>query len=96
MMPSQAETFSVRLPNVTRQNVDKLAALTKRSRSYIINEAVEAYVKDRLAYVTDLDQAVSSSESGVGHSGEQIFDWIRSWGTEQELPSPKPDLPHKI
>ncbi len=94
-MPSNAETFSVRLPDVTRKNVEKLAVLTKRSRSYIINEAVEAYVRDRMAYIRDLDRAVASAESGVGHSGEQIFDWMQSWGQAGEITSPQPDLPKR-
>jgi predicted transcriptional regulator len=92
-MPSNAETFSIRLPDVTRKNVEKLAAMTQRSRSFIINEAVEAYVKDRLAYVSDLDKAIASADTGVGHSGAQIFDWMQSWGQADELQSPKPDLP---
>ena len=92
-MPSSAETFSVRLPDATRKNVEKLATLTKRSRSFIINEAVEAYVNDRMAYIADLDRAVQSAETGPNHSGEQIFKWMRSWGQADELPSPKPDLP---
>jgi predicted transcriptional regulator len=94
-MPGSAETFSVRLPEETRRNVDKLATLTKRSRSFIINEAVEAYVNDRMAYLADLETAVQTAESGPGHSGEQIFKWMRSWGQADELPSPKPDLPKR-
>jgi predicted transcriptional regulator len=94
-MTNTAETFSVRLPDATRKNVDKLASLTKRSRSFIINEAVEAYVKDRIAYLVDLDTAVQSAEVGPNHSGEQIFSWMRSWGKADELPSPQPDIPKR-
>ncbi len=94
-MPNSAETFSVRLPDETRKNVDKLATLTKRSRSYIINEAVNAYVNDRIAYLADLDEAVESAKSGPNHSGEQIFKWMRSWGQADELPMPKPDIPNR-
>ena len=91
-MPSKAETFSVRLPDETKQQVDHLARLTKRSRSFIVKEAVTAYVRERGAYLQDLDAAVLSAESGVGHSSEQIFGWMRSWGTANELPSPTPDI----
>jgi predicted transcriptional regulator len=91
-MPSSTETFSVRLPDATRKNVDKLAAMTKRSRSFIVVEAVEAYVRDRLAYVADLDAAVASAEKGQLHSGEQIFEWMHSWGEPDELQSPSPDV----
>ncbi|WP_407049460.1 hypothetical protein [Methyloraptor flagellatus] len=43
-------------------------------------------------YRDELDEALRSIESGVGHSSEQVFDWLRSWGTADEKPSPQPDL----
>jgi predicted transcriptional regulator len=92
-MANSTETFSIRLPDATRKNIDKLAALSKRSRSYIINEAVEAFVNDRMAYLNDLDTAVRSAETGPGHSSEQIFGWMRTWGKPDEHESPPPDLP---
>ncbi len=91
-MPTKAETFSVRVSSEVKQQVDQLARLTKRSRSFIVKEAVECYIRDRAAYIRDLDAAVASAESGVGHSSEQIFTWIKSWGTANELPSPGPDV----
>ena len=91
-MPSKAETFSVRLPDEVKSQLDDLAALTKRSRSFLVQEAVTSYVNDRAAYLRDIDQALASAASGVGHSGAQIFDWMESWGTDDELPSPSPDI----
>ncbi len=94
-MPSKAETFSVRLPDETKKQVDLLARLTKRSRSYIVKEAIQSYVRERGAYLEDLDAAIVSAESGIGHSGDQIFSWMKSWGTPDELPSPAPDIRSK-
>lgn len=91
-MPSKAETFSVRLPDEVKVQLDELAVLTKRSRSFLVQEAVTSYVKDRAAYLRDIDSAVLSAESGLGHSGEQIFGWMESWGTDREQPSPAPDI----
>jgi predicted transcriptional regulator len=91
-MAAKAETFSVRLSEDIRRQVDQLARLTKRSRSFIVQEAVESYVRDHAAYLGELDAAVASAESGVGHSGEQIFTWMRSWGSARELPAPEPDI----
>lgn len=91
-MPDKVATFSVRLPDEVGRQVDQLARLTKRSRSFIVKEAVESYVRDRADYLQRLDDAVASAESGVGHSGEQIFTWMKSWGTSNELSSPIPDI----
>lgn len=91
-MPTKAQTFSIRLPDDVKEQVDELAKITKRSRSFIVKEAVETYVRDRAAYIKELDEAVTSAESGYGHSFEQVSKWMKSWGTENELPSPEPDI----
>lgn len=89
-MPVKAETFSVRLPDGVRNQVDEIARVSKRSRSFIIKEAVELYVRDRAKYARELDEAVKSAESGIGHSAEQVFGWMDSWaaGDKHALPSP--------
>jgi len=87
-----AQPVSVRLEDKNRENVDRFAKMTKRSRSFIINEAVEVYLKDRVEYLTELDEAVADAQSGYGHSSEQIHRWMRSWGTDNELPAPEPDI----
>lgn len=91
-MPANAETFSVRLPDDLRSEVDALAKLTKRSRSFVIKEAVAAYVQDHHDYLKAIDAALKEAESGVGHSGEQVFRWMRSLGTQDEYPLPEPDI----
>jgi predicted transcriptional regulator len=91
-MPSKAETFSVRLPNEVKHQVDELARLTKRSRSFIVKEAVDCYMNNCAINAQELEEALKSAESSVGHSSEQTFAWMKSWGTENELPSPDPDI----
>ena len=91
-MPAKAETFSVRLPDEVKAQVEELVRLTNRSRSFIVKEAVTSSMRDRVDYIRELDEAVTSAQSGVGHSSEQIFGWMRSWGTEAELASPAPDI----
>lgn len=89
---TMAQPVSVRLEDQNRENVDRFAKMTKRSRSFIINEAVEAYLKDRIQYLVELDEAVADAHSGYGHSSDQIHTWMKSWGSENELPAPEPDI----
>ena len=91
-MPAKAETFSVRLSDDVKTQVDHLAKLTRRSRSFIVNEAIAIYMRDRSEYIRELEMAVKSAESGVGHSSDQIFGWMKSWGTSAELSYPMPDI----
>ena len=92
-MGAKAETFSVRLPEETRRQVDDIARQLRRSRSFVVKEAVDSYVRDRARYLAELDAAIASVETKGGHSADSIFRWMRSWGTDQELPSPDPDIP---
>jgi predicted transcriptional regulator len=91
-MTPMAHPVSVRLEDRNKENVDRFAKMTRRSRSFIINEAVEEYLRDRVRYLTELDEAVEDAHSGYGHSSEQIHTWMESWDTDHELASPEPDI----
>jgi predicted transcriptional regulator len=91
-MTSTAETFSVRLPDELRSEVDSLAVLTKRSRSFIVKEAVAAYVEDRRDYLKAIDEAVQEADKGIFVSGEAAFKWLDSIGTADEKPVPQADI----
>lgn len=91
-MPAKAVTFSVRLPDEVSSQVDEIARATKRSHAVIIEEAVALYVRDRAVYARELDASVKSARSGVGHSAEQVFEWMDSWAAGDKRPLPAPDV----
>lgn len=91
-MPARAENLSVRLNAEVKDRVDELARITKRSRSFIINEAVETYVRDQGDFVREVQAAVKSAQSGIGHSKEQVFSWLDSLAEGKKLPIPAPDI----
>ncbi|PID44238.1 MAG: transcriptional regulator [Proteobacteria bacterium] len=88
-MPQTAVPTSVRLTEENAKNIEQFSKLTRRSRSFLINEALEAYIKDRMAYVQELQEAVASIEAEPSYAAEDVFTWMQSWGTESELPSPR-------
>jgi len=90
-MPAKDETFSVRLPADVKHQVDQIARVTKRSRSFIINEAVTLYVRERADYARELDDAIKSAKSGVGHSAKQVFGWMDEWAAGDKRPLPAAD-----
>ena len=83
---------SIRFKDNVREQLDQFSDLTKRSRNYIVNEAVEAYTRDKMVYITEINAAVEDARSGYGHSSEQVFAWMDSLGTDNELPTPEPDI----
>ena len=91
-MAGSPETFSVRLPDALRREVDEFAKATKRSRSFVVKEAVAAYMSEQRAYLAAIDEALAEADNGVFISGEAVTRWLSSWGTPNELPAPEPDI----
>ena len=78
---------NIKLSEKTQVNLDRFAKLTNHSYSFIIDEAVEHYVQNRMAYLADLNSAIASIDTGPTYSGEDVFRWMRTWGTEDEKPA---------
>jgi predicted transcriptional regulator len=87
-----ADTFSVRLPEDLRVEVDKMAETAHRSRAYIIKAAVEAYVEDHRAYKAAVQEALVEADKGVFISGEAIHAWLDELRTNPDAPDPDPDI----
>ncbi|MGE0280314.1 MAG: CopG family ribbon-helix-helix protein [Rhizobiaceae bacterium] len=85
-------TFSVRLPDDLRREVDQLARATKRSRAFLVKEAVATYMADQRAYLEAIEEGEREADEGVFVSGDAVIRWLQSWGTDNELPRPEPDI----
>ena len=90
-MPGESK-LSVVLPDELRSEVDEYAKLTNRSRSFIIKEAVAAYVGDQHAYLATVREAECEADKGVFVSAESVTAWLESWGTADELPAPDANI----
>ena len=91
-MADSSGTFSVRLPDGLRREVDDFAKATKRSRSFVVKEAVAAYMAEQRAYLTAIEEGEREADLGIFVSGEAVERWLLSWGTDNELPRPEPDI----
>jgi predicted transcriptional regulator len=87
-----ADTFSIRLPEDLRNEVDRLAEASRRSRAYIIKEAVEAYVAGQRAYEKAVDEALIEANKGVFVSGERVLAWLDELRINSNAPAPEPDV----
>jgi predicted transcriptional regulator len=91
-MTSKSENLSIRLQTDVREEVDRLARVNRRSRNFIINEAVSRYVTQQAEFVADITAASAQADKGVFVSGEVVTDWFMALGTEQEKPFPAADV----
>ncbi|WP_022950431.1 hypothetical protein [Leucothrix mucor] len=85
-MASTIPPMTVRFSEETRNSLNEFAKLTNRSRSYVINQAVEAFLATRMDYLKELDNAVESIEKEPTYAASEIFEWMHTWGEENEQP----------
>ena len=85
--------ISVPISESLSDKIDALAALTKRARDEVLGDTLESYVDEKVRFYRELDEAIrEADESGEWISHEKMCAWLESWGTENELPPPEPDI----
>jgi len=83
---------SVRIRPQLSERLEKVASELHRSKSSIINQAVESFLdqqqQEQLRWNQTLE-ALESVRQGQVASGDAVHAWLDSWGSSQELPAPK-------
>jgi predicted transcriptional regulator len=83
---------SVRIqPEISKQ-LEKVTARLHRSKSSIINQAVEEFVEHQQQEQQRWQETPESLQSvriGQVASGDAVHAWLGSWGSDNELPAPK-------
>ncbi len=84
---------SVKLDDDLKSRVQQLAGLRQRSPHWIMREAIQQYV-DREEARAKFDQHTLDSwkhfqETGLHITGDELFAWMDTWGTEDESGPPE-------
>ena len=84
-------TLSLRIDRKLSNKLERHAKQARRSKSSFATIAIESYLEvqaQELALIKQTRDAVRAGEPTV--SNEDAVRWIKSWGTSNELPMPKP------
>ena len=77
---------SIKLDEATKGRVQQLAAQRDRSAHWIMREAIRQYVEREEARESFQNEASASwatyQENGRHLTGQEIEDWLNSWGTD--------------
>jgi predicted transcriptional regulator len=88
---AKSVVVTIRLKPELSEKLDALAHTTKRSASDLASEAIETYVNLNAWQVAHIKAALTEDETGEpGVPHEEVVQWIKSWGTDRELPRPQP------
>ncbi len=80
---------SVRLAPEIEQKLRTVAGRARRSKSWLINEAVKDYLErlgENERRWAETVEALSSVRAGRVVDGDEMMAWIESWGRREEKP----------
>ncbi len=84
--------FSFRIDPEVKTRLEQEAERDDRSASYLAQKAIEGYLDGREYFREEMRAAIAEADKGIFISEEVMDAWVNSWGTENELPVPKPDV----
>jgi RHH-type rel operon transcriptional repressor/antitoxin RelB len=82
-------TITIRVAKSVKERLENLAKETKRSRSALAAEGVAAFVEIEERQIEGIKQALGSIDRDLGVVHDEVKNWIASWDTENEVPTPK-------
>lgn len=85
-------TFSLRLDEDTKNNLEAEAAREDRSASWLATKAIQMMLEAKAAKRRMVEAAMLEADKGVFIPEDQMNDWFNSIGDEVELPEPEPEL----
>ena len=74
-----------------KARLERLASATRRSKSFLTNDAVERYLAEEEAFLAAVEAGVADADAGrvVGH--DVAMTYLRALTTETPLPAPVSD-----
>jgi predicted transcriptional regulator len=83
---------SVRMPDELMAKLNEAAEKMRRSKGWIINDAVTEYLareERNNQMLEETKEALADIKAGRVVDGVQVIEWLSSWGTEDEKSPPE-------
>lgn len=73
-------TMTIRLESELKSQLDELAKITDRSKSYLAAEAIREFVQLNDWQLREIRQAVSEADKGEFASNQDVEKVLKKWG----------------
>lgn len=83
---------SVRVPDDMLSRLESTATRLRRSKGWIINDALREYLEReerRVQRLEETRQALAELDAGDLVEGDEILVWLDNWGTPDEREAPR-------
>jgi predicted transcriptional regulator len=89
-MATETKSRSVRIPATYVERLDALAQQRGCTRADVLSEALDAYLDVEERQIKAIQKTINALDAGeplIEHA--RVMEWVRSWGTPNELPRPR-------
>ena len=90
MLENEMAMTSVRMPDEMMDKLDATANKLRRSKGWIIKDAVQQYLEreeQKAIRYRETLEALEDVKAGRLVDGEEVLEWMESWGTDDEKES---------
>jgi RHH-type rel operon transcriptional repressor/antitoxin RelB len=77
-------TVTTRLDPETKGKLELLAKTTARSKSFLVSEAVRAYVKEQAWQIDAIKEGIVQADAGNFASNDEVKSTFTKWGVDVE------------
>jgi predicted transcriptional regulator len=71
--------ISVHTKPETSKRLEELSALTRRSKSFLANEAIERYLSEEEAFIASVKQGMADVEAGAVYSTDEMREQLQAF-----------------
>jgi predicted transcriptional regulator len=82
-------SLSFRVPPKTAERLDALSEATERPRSWLLEQALSAYLDLQAWQVGHIKKGLAELDRGEGVLHEEVEAWLSTWGTAKERKAPR-------
>ena len=81
--------MTVRLDAKTRRGLEALARTTARSKAFLAQEAIRAWVEQNEWQIAAIEEGIRSADEGPLVPHDDVEAWLESWGKKREKGPPR-------
>ncbi|MBW7835484.1 MAG: ribbon-helix-helix protein, CopG family [Sphingomonadales bacterium] len=86
---SESTPLGFRVPPEKAAALEKLAAATDRPKSWLLEQALDAYLETNAWQVAHIEQGLADLKAGKAVPHDKVADWLKSWGGSAERKRPR-------
>ena len=81
--------LSVRISEDKARRIEALAKATDRPKSWLLEQALDAYLDSQAWQVARIEEGLADIQSGAALAHEEVAEWLAGWGGDREDKPPR-------